>query len=72
MALKGFGKCFKLAVSKAVIPYSMYTYGDVSMGAASIQSALDILSDSDKQPFLDNLENGSVFLLLVWGIKCLI
>ena len=38
------------------MPYNIYTYENVSMSAASIQSALFILSDSDKQPFLDNLE----------------
>ena len=30
------------------MPYNIYTYENVSMGAASIQSALDMLSDSDK------------------------
>ena len=32
----------------------------VSMGACSIQPALDILKDDDKQQFLDNLKNGVV------------
>ena len=32
------------------------------MGAASIQSALDILSDSDKQPFLDKVEKWDCWL----------
>ena len=62
MALKEFGKCFKLAVSKELMPYNVYTYETVSMGAASIQSALDKLSDSDKQPFLDNLEKWNCIL----------
>ena len=44
------------------MPYHIYTYGNVNMGAASIQSALDILSDSDKQPFLDNLEKWNCIL----------
>ena len=56
MALREFGKCFKLDVSKEVMPYNVYTYENVSMGACSIQSALDILKDDDKQQFLDNLE----------------
>ena len=55
MALREFGKCFKLDVSEEITPYNIYTYEHVSMGAASIQSALDILNDSDKQPFLANL-----------------
>ena len=55
MPLREFGKCFKLDVSKEVMPYNVYTYGNVSMGACSIQSALDILEDGDKQQFLDNL-----------------
>ena len=58
MALRYFGKCFKLDVSKEVMPYSVYTYGNVTMGACSIQSALDILKDDDKQHFLDNLKMG--------------
>ena len=43
MALKEFGKCFKLAVSKEVMPYNIYTYENVSMGAASIQDVLEVL-----------------------------
>ena len=38
------------------MPYNVYTYENVSMGACSIQSALDILKDDDKQQFLDNLK----------------
>ena len=38
----------------------IYTYENVSMGACSIQSALDTLKDDDKQQILDNLENGIV------------
>ena len=56
MPLRGFGKCFKLDVSK-VMPYNVYTYENVTMGACSIKSALDILKDDDKKQFLDNLEN---------------
>ena len=62
MALKGFGKCFKLEVSKEVMPYNIYIYENANMGAASVQSALHILSDSGKQPFLFNLVNGIVIL----------
>ena len=54
MPLRGFGKCFKLDVNK-VMPYNVYTYGNVGMGACSIQSALDTLKGDDKQQFLDNL-----------------
>ena len=50
-----FGKCFKLDVNNEVMPYGVYTYENVSMGACSIQSALDILKDDGKQQFLDNL-----------------
>ena len=48
MPLRGFGDCFKLDVSKEVMPYNMYNYEHVSNGSASVQSALDILNDSDK------------------------
>ena len=44
------------------MPYNIYTYDNVSMGAASIQSALDILSDADKQPFLDSFEKWNCIL----------
>ena len=43
MLLRGFGKCFKLDVSKEVMPYNVYTGENVAMGACSIQSALDTL-----------------------------
>ena len=49
MPLRDFGKCFKLDVSKEVMPYNVYTYENVTMGACSIQSALDILKDADKK-----------------------
>ena len=56
MPLRDFGKCFKLDCHKEVMPYNIYTYEHVSMGACSIQSALSILKDDEKQQFLDNLE----------------
>ena len=62
MPLRYFGKCFKLDVSKEVIPYNVYTYEHVTMGACSIQSALDIIKDEDKKRFLDNLENWGCIL----------
>ena len=43
MALKASGKCFKLKVPTEVMPYNVYTYENVSMGACSIQDALDVL-----------------------------
>ena len=51
MPLRSFGKCFKLDVSKEVMPYNVYTYGNVTMGACSIQSALGSLKDADKNTF---------------------
>ena len=38
------------------MPYGVYTYENVEMGACSIQSALNILNDDDKQQFLNNIE----------------
>ena len=38
------------------MPYGIYIYEHVSNGSASIQSALDILNDSDKQHFSNNVE----------------
>ena len=56
MPLRDFGKCFKLYCHKEVMPYGVYTYENVTMGACSIQSALDILKDDDAtKRFLDNL-----------------
>ena len=49
MPLRDFGKCFKLDVSKEVMPYNVYTHENVSMGGCRIQDALDILKDDDKQ-----------------------
>ena len=40
----------KLTCHREVMPYNVYTYENVSMGAASIQSALDVLKDESKQP----------------------
>ena len=59
MALRNCGKCFKVDCHKEeVIPYNVYTYENVNIGAASIQSALGILKDGDdKHHLLDNLEN---------------
>ena len=48
MALSRFGKCFNLDCHKEVMPYGVYTYENVEMGACSIQSALNILNDDDK------------------------
>ena len=57
MALRNFGKCFELDCHKQVMPYDVYIYGNVNIGAASIQSALGILKDDDDtQHCLDNLE----------------
>ena len=39
MKLERFGKCFKPDVNKEGMPYGVYTYGNVTMGACSIQSA---------------------------------
>ena len=54
MPLGGFGKCFILNVNKEVMPYGVYTYENVNMGACSIQSALDILKEDAYQQFLYN------------------
>ena len=63
MPLGGFGKCFILNVNKEVMPYGVYTYENVNMGACSIQSALDMLKDDDgKQHVLNNLENWGCIL----------
>ena len=43
MALREFGKCFKLDVPKEVVPYNVYNYENESMGACSTQGALDVL-----------------------------
>ena len=44
------------------MPYNVYTYENVTMGACSIQSALGILKDDGKQQFLDNLEQWDCIL----------
>ena len=77
MALRDFGKCFKLDVAKEVMPYNAYTYENVTMGACSIQPALDILKDDDKQQLLNNIEqwecvlgNGMLGLIRYSSIYC--
>ena len=44
------------------MPYNVYTYENVSMGACRIQDALDILKDDGKQQFLTNLETWGYIL----------
>ena len=62
MAFREFGGCFKLDCHKEVMPYDIYTYEHVSMGACRIQDAIDVLkTEDDKQHFLDNIENGIVY-----------
>ena len=43
MALREFGGCFKLDCHKEIMPYEIYTYGYVNLGACRIQGALDVL-----------------------------
>ena len=62
MPLRDFGKCFKLDVSKEAMPYNVYTYENVTIGACSIKSALDIFKDADEKHFLDNLGNWDCIL----------
>ena len=62
MALAKFGKCFNLTCHKEVMPYNVYTYENVSMGAASIQSALDVLKDEDRRPCLDNILKKGLYI----------
>ena len=49
MPLRDFDKCFKFDGSKEVVPYNVYTYENVTMGACSIKSALDIIKDACKK-----------------------
>ena len=44
------------------MPYNVHTYENVTMGACSIQSALDILQDDDTQQSLSNLEQWDCIL----------
>ena len=56
MALSEFGKCFNLDCHTEVMPYNVYTYGNVNVGACSIRSALDVLKDENEHQLLDNIE----------------
>ena len=61
--LRGFGDCFKLDVSQEVMPYEIYTYENVSMGACCIQDALDVRkTEVDKTQLLDNIETWNCVL----------
>ena len=52
MPLRDVGKCLKLDANQEVMPYGVYTYENVEMGACRIQDALDIIKDDGKQEFL--------------------
>ena len=43
MPLRDFGKCVELDVDNEVMPYNVYTYENVNMGACSIHPASAIL-----------------------------
>ena len=62
MALRELGKRFKLEVSKEGMTYNAYTYENVSMGACSIQDALDVLKQEDEHQLLDSLEQWNCML----------
>ena len=42
VALIESGECFKLAASKEIMPYNIYTYEKINMDACSIQNASDV------------------------------
>ena len=44
------------------MPYNVYTYGNVNIGACRIQSAFDKLKDDNEQQFSDNLEKWDCIL----------
>ena len=44
------------------MPYNVYTYENVSVGACPIQSALHVLKDDDTQQFLDNTKTWDCIL----------
>ena len=45
------------------MPYEIYTYENVSMGACCIQDALDVPKKADdKNQFLDNIEQWDIVL----------
>ena len=62
MPLRDFGRCFNLDFHKEVMPYGVYTYQKVEMGACRIHDALNILKDDDKQHFLHNIEKWGCIL----------
>ena len=44
------------------MPYNIYTYGNVNMGACSIQNALDVLKTEGKQQFVYNIDKWDCIL----------
>ena len=72
MPLRDDGKRFKFGVNREAMPYNVYTYENVIMGACSIQSVLDIPEDGGKQQLLYNLENSNASQLKAWIIRSLI
>ncbi len=55
MALSAFGKSFNLNCHKEVMPYNIYTYENVSRGRAKIIDALNILPETDRITFNNNI-----------------
>ena len=68
MALKEFGKCFKLAGSRYVMPYNIYTYENVSRGTASVQDVFEVL----KKKITNNYQITLNSVIVIWIIRCLI
>ena len=56
IALAKIGKCINLTYHRHAVPYCMCTYETVSMGACSIQSALDMLTHEANRQLFDNVE----------------
>lgn len=54
--LRDFGDCFKLNVSKEVMPYKLYNSENVLKSSVSIESGLNLLDYSERDQFLKNIK----------------
>jgi hypothetical protein len=56
MGLSKFPKTFKLSFHKEVMPYSLYTKENIKKRFVSIEEALQLVEENDREQFLENIE----------------
>ena len=65
MARSEFGKCFKLDIKKEIMPYELYTEGNINRECVSITDAIDVITKSIKLKYHTKRQNKSKKLQIV-------